>query len=162
MRRPSQGKGNGAAMKWLRAHTSYDYDECLLWPFSRHKSGYGNLGYLGKQYYAHRMMCELVNGPAPSDTHECAHSCGRGHDGCVHPAHLSWKTISENLLDCRQHGTHSRNKYGRRGRLDPLEVMKIRAMKGQKTQAEIAAEFGITAPSVRDIFLGRTYKQLSS
>jgi hypothetical protein len=68
-----------------------------------------------------------------------------------------WKTKSENLLDCGEHGTSARNTHGSMGRLSPEQVQEIRDLKGKKTQAEIASIYGIHEPSVRDIFLGRTY-----
>lgn len=153
----SATKGNGKTYQWLLDHKDHDGDYCLIWPFNRNPNGYGQLGYLGKSGYAHRMMCELVHGEAPSPDHEAAHSCGNGHMGCAHPKHLSWKTRSENRLDCREHGTNTRNTCGSMGRLTLDQVQEIRDLKGKKTQAEIAAIYGIHEPSVRDIFLGRTY-----
>ena len=88
-------RGQGGTRKWLLAHVDYDGDDCLIWPFARIQSGRGHFGYEGKHYQAHVYMCELVNGPCPPG-HEAAHSCGRGHDACVHPKHLSWKTRAEN------------------------------------------------------------------
>lgn len=149
--------GNGKAYQWLQDHLSYDGDYCLIWPFYRNPNGYGQLGYEGTNRWAHRFMCELVNGPPPSPDHEAAHSCGNGAGGCAHPKHLSWKTKSENLLDCAEHGTSARNTHGSMGRLSAKQVQEIRDLKGKKTQAEIAAIYGIHEPSVRDIFLGRTY-----
>jgi hypothetical protein len=150
-------KGEGKCYQWLQDHLEYDGDYCLIWPFYRNPNGYGMLGHNGEHYWAHRLMCELVHGPAPTPDHEAAHACGNGAIGCAHPKHLSWKTRSENLLDCREHGTHARNIHGNHGRLTYEQVQQIRDLKGKKTQAEIAAIFGIHEPSVRDIFLGRTY-----
>lgn len=150
-------KGNGKTIQWLRDHVNYDSDYCLIWPFNRNPNGYGQLGYLGKSGYAHRMMCEMAHGPAPSPDHEAAHSCGNGHMGCASPKHLSWKTRSENLLDCREHGTQARSCNGNKGRLTEDQVMQIRALKGKKTQAEIAFTFGVSEPTIRDIFLGRSH-----
>lgn len=154
-------KGNGKTIQWLRDHVDYNADYCLVWPYNRNPNGYGQLGYLSKTYYAHRLMCEMAHGPAPDPEHEAAHSCGNGHGGCANPKHLSWKTRSGNLLDCREHGTQVRNIYGSMGRLTGAQVQEIRDLKGKKTQAEIAAIYGIHEPSVRDIFLGRTYNRVS-
>ena len=144
-------------LNWLLANADYQGDECLIWPFYRNPNGYGQFGHLGKMCWAHRYMCELINGPAPSHKHESAHSCANGHGGCVHPKHLSWKTRSGNLLDCTEHGTHPRNVYGLNGRLSQEQVQEIRELKGKKTQAEIAVMFGVHGPTIRDIFSGRTY-----
>lgn len=150
--------GEGAGYKWLLAHKSYQEDDCIVWPMCRIKNGYGTVYFAGKQLYAHRLMCEMVKGPPPSPTHEAAHSCGNGHGGCVNPRHLSWKTISENLRDCRRHGTHVRNRSGAKGKLTPRNVMLMRRLKGIHTQAEIAAQFGVSEPTMRDILSGRTWK----
>lgn len=152
-------KGQGKCYQWLIDHQGYDGDYCLIWPFYRNPNGYGQLGYLGESYWAHRFMCELVNGPPPTPDHEAAHSCGNGSGGCAHPKHLSWKTKTENLLDCREHGTHARNIHGLGGRLTLEQVEQIRDLKGKKTQAEIAIMFGVSDPTIRDIFLGRTYSR---
>jgi|GEM_PF-1060668 len=150
-------KGNGKTIQWLRDHANHDGDYCLIWPFNRNPNGYGQLVYLQKSGYAHRMMCEMAHGPAPSREHEAAHSCGNGHMGCAHPKHLSWKTRSENRLDCQQHGTQRRARSATEGRLTPAQVLGIKALKGKKTQAEIAFTFGVSEPTIRDIFLGRSH-----
>lgn len=151
-------KGNGKTIQWLRDHVDYNADYCLVWPFNRNPNGYGQLGYLGKSGYAHRMMCEMAHGPAPNPDYEAAHSCGNGHMGCASPKHLSWKTKSENRMDCREHGTNGRHNDGSKGRLTDEQVQGIRDLKGKKTQAEIAGIFGVSEPTVRDIFLGRSHK----
>lgn len=138
----SSQKGKGRAIAWLRQHMSFRGKECLTWPFYRLiPHGYGRLGYEGGLYYAHRYMCEQVHGPAPTSKHEAAHSCGRGHTGCVNPRHLSWKTRTANLLDRRTHGTHVSHRYGNQGKLSASQVARIQALKGKKTQFELAAMF---------------------
>lgn len=131
----------GTSMKWVLDHVTYDKDYCLIWPFSK-VGGYGNLGYDGKMLYAHRVMCELVHGPAPEGKPHAAHSCGNGHKGCVNPQHLSWKSVSENQKDRRQHGTHL-GAVGSRTDLTENQVAQIRALRGVKSQAEVAKLFGV-------------------
>jgi hypothetical protein len=154
-------KGNGNTIKWIRDHQNYQHkDWCLMWPFYRLR-GYGSFGYLGKSYYAHRFMCELIHGKPPTDKHQAAHSCGNGHLGCVNPHHLSWKTQSENQLDCRDHGTQGKNLDGNRGRLTPELADEIRAMKGIKTQWQLAEEYRISESTISDIWLNRTWTRPS-
>lgn len=148
--------GSGKTIEWIRYHANYDADFCLIWPFCRNPNGYGTFGYLGKPHYAHRFMCEFVNGPAPTDEHEAAHSCGNGNMGCVNPRHLSWKTKSENRIDALNHGTGVRGRNGRK-RLNESQVAEIRSLQGKMTQAEIAAKFGISEPNVRAILTWRIY-----
>ena len=147
-------KGKGAAIKWIRAHVDHRGGGCLTWPFGR-SNGYGNLGVDGKQHYAHRLMCQLVHGPAPSPDHEAAHSCGRGQFGCVNPGHLSWKTKSENQHDRRQHGTG--NAWGGRGKLTDAQAAEIRALQGTMLQREIAALYGVSRANISLIMTGNLH-----
>lgn len=142
----------GAGVRWLRKYAGYEGDGCLIWPFCL-VNGYGSFGYQSKVLYAHRFMCEMVNGPAPTPSHEVSHSCGRGHEGCVHPQHLSWKTRSENQLDRANHGT--KNSWAARGKIGPEDAEKIRALRGQMKQREIAELFGISRAQISSIQTGR-------
>jgi hypothetical protein len=155
-------KGKGVAAAFLHHNVSYDGPSCLIWPMSRNVNGYAQFGFEGETYWAHRFMCELVNGPPPTPEHEAAHSCGRGKDGCVHPKHLSWKTQSENALDSRSHGTQARNPRGPAGKLTAEQVAEILALKGKATQASIAARYGVSPPTIRDIFTGRSRSRPNS
>lgn len=155
-----RGKGYGIA--FLREHLNDSDGPCLIWPLSRNPNGYGMLGFERKSYWAHRFMCEMVHGPAPTTEYEAAHSCGKGHEGCVHPRHLSWKTPSQNALDSRKHGTHSgRNPWGWKGSLSRNQVAEMWSLKGRMTQDKIAAKFGVSASTVRDIYLGRSHAAMT-
>ena len=147
-------KGNGAAIRWLIEHKDYAGDDCLIWPFSR-SSGYGHFGLNGGRHWAHRYMCELVKGPPPSPVHEAGYSCGRGLDSCVNPRHLDWKTPSENQLDRARHGT--KNVWGGKGKLSFQKAAEIRALRGKKSQPEIAKMFGVTRTTISAIMIGRTW-----
>lgn len=139
---PNHRKGKGAAIAWLREHVTYQGDDCLTWPFSVNR-GYGHFGFEGRLHKAHRFMCELMHGPAPSAQHHAAHECGRGHLGCVNPRHLSWKTSSENAIDRRLHGAPE----GSKGQIPALtneQVAEIRALKGRLSQVKIAQKFGVS------------------
>ncbi len=87
-------------------------------------------------------------GPRP-EGHQAAHSCGRGHDGCFHPKHLSWKTISNNLMDRREHGTVRANPNGQNGLLTEADVVEVRALKGYISQYEIARMFGVGRAAIQ-------------
>lgn len=152
-------KGKGKAYAWILANLDRQEDECLIWPFCRNPNGYGQLGYLGKMRWAHRFVCELVNGPPPTPKHEGAHSCGNGSLGCVHPKHLSWKTTSENLVDCQQHGTHVRSRAGRFGKLNMALAGEIRLLKGVALQKDVALQFNISESTVSDIWRGKAWSR---
>lgn len=151
-------KGKGKAYQWLVEHADYPHDEwCLIWPFTRDKHGRGNLGYNGKGYWAHRFMCELAHGPAPEGKPHAAHNCGKGHEGCVNPRHLDWKSVSENMQD-RWDAVLVRHPNGTARRLQKNQAREIFAAKGLRTQGELAAQYGISESSVSNIWCGRTYK----
>lgn len=151
-------RGNGKTIIWLRANARHEGDNCLTWPFSIDpQNGYGRLGYLGKMYWAHRLMCELAHGVPTTTKHEVAHSCGRGHEGCVNPRHLSWKTRSENQRERRLHGTHGKGD-GPRCRLTPEQASEIRQLRGIKTQAELAAIYGVSWQNIGMIQRGETWR----
>lgn len=154
-------KKKQTSREWLHAHVNYNGPDCLIWPFSRQPTGYGAFSDRStgerETHYAHRYMCELVNGAPPDPIYEAAHSCGRGNDGCVDPRHLSWKTISENARDCRAHGTEKRNRWGWKGKMTRRQVDEIWSLKSRETQAVIAAKMNVSPSTVRDIFLGRTH-----
>lgn len=135
-------RGKGRAYAWIVAHVQHDGKECLMWPFYR--EGYGMLVHEGRGYKAHRLMCQMAHGPAPSAKHHAAHSCG--NPGCANPRHLSWKTPAENELDKRVHGTF--NKTGSRGKITPEQKKEVLALVGKMSQPRIAEKFGISRQRV--------------
>lgn len=96
------GTSLGEPLLFLQSILKTSAVECIPWPFGRIANGYPNLN----GTYAHRRICEMTHGPAPSGRHHAAHSCGNGHLACVNPNHISWKTPKENEADKLIHGTH--------------------------------------------------------
>lgn len=143
-------KGQGANFKWLLAHVDYQGAGCLAWPFAKdNRVGRGSIGYNGRGWWAHRLMCVLAHGEPPTPKHQAAHNCGKGHYGCVNPRHLEWKTNSENQLDRAKNGNVLRNQYGKGGALTPAQQSEIVALKGKMTQISIAAKFGVSLGCVQ-------------
>lgn len=153
----SYNRGKGAVVAWLRELASHQGNECVRWPFARVRNGYGQFSYLGKLGYAHRFMCELVNGAPPSPEHHASHSCGKGRQGCVNPRHLEWKTASENHLERRRHGTAATNTWGTSGKLSADTVEAIRRLEGLTTNMELARRFDVSVDTIRRIFTRETY-----
>lgn len=144
--------GDSVVMRWVRDHVTYMADYCLIWPFARSRNGYGTLGRNGQHLYAHRYICELVHGAPPSPGHQCAHSCGRGAEGCVNPLHLSWKTPSENQKDRED------RRGRRRTKLTAEQAQEIRDLAGRLHVSAIAERFGITEANVRQIHSGKIWR----
>lgn len=152
-------KGQGKALQWIHAHMNYPDDGwCLIWPYARDKHGRGMLGVNGESWWAHRLMCKLVNGDPPTPQHTAAHNCGCGHEGCVHPKHLEWKTQAENMADCRAHGTLIRHRGGNVRRLMPEQIRAIREARGFQTQCQLAAKFGVSEGTISDIWHSRSHR----
>lgn len=63
---PLWNKGKSKGKDWLDAHIGFDGPDCLIWPFAKNR-GYGQFGLNNKMHKAHRVMCEMINGPAPPD-----------------------------------------------------------------------------------------------
>lgn len=148
-RAPNRGRGKN--YQWLVEHSTYQGDDCLKWPFFIDPlHGRGRVGYLGKIWWAHRLMCVIAHGEPPTPKHEAAHSCGNGNKGCINPRHLSWKTASENCLDRSRHGRGVTNDKGRYScRLTQEQIEFIRAAKGKVPLRELADRFGMSLPNIR-------------
>jgi hypothetical protein len=137
---------SSTGLEWLLAHVDRPDGECLIWPFTRDKGdGRARLG----DKLAHRVMCELVNGPAPTDKPQAAHSCGNGHLGCVHPRHLSWATNSENQYQRYEHGRASFHRQGNRSRLTPEQIETMRSQYGEFTQEKLAEMYGVRRQTIQ-------------
>lgn len=150
---------NGEPSKWLREHVAHEGSDCLIWPFAKGRDGRGRLqGDVSPQ--AHRAMCILAHGAPPTPKHEAAHSCGKGRQGCVHPAHLRWATPVENAADRVEHCTETRGEDVWSSKLTQEDVRRIRSLKGHYNQKEIGAMFGVDAETVGNIHRRETWAWL--
>lgn len=155
-------KGKGRVVTWLRANADHVGQNCLKYPFYIDpKLGYALFSVDGKFQYAHRFMCELTNGPPPTDKHEAAHTCGNAHMGCINPNHLEWKTHQENAQDRLRHGNYSNRKGKPRYILDDDKARQILELKGEKTQFELAEMFGVSRCTISSIHTGRGWPHIS-
>ena len=145
------GTPKGAALLFAQEAASYQKAACLFWPYAKNSDGYGNLWVSGAPTLAHRYVCKLAHGSAPSELHEAAHSCGNGHLGCVNPLHLSWKTRTENEKDKDAHGTKIKGEAHRSAKLTEDQVRKIRSLRGVLSQSQLAQIYGVSIPNISGI-----------
>lgn len=139
----------GELPKYLREVVlAYEGDECLIWPHSRNSRGYAVMKHNGRQHFVSRLVCVEHRGPPPDTTFVGAHSCGRGHLGCVTKRHIRWATPQENSDDRDVHGTVPRGESRWNSKITEDDVRRIRALQGTMTQAAIGAIFGISQVNV--------------
>lgn len=154
------GTAFGAPMAWFLAHRDFDGPRCLIWPFNKNNAGYGRISIGGKNVLVTRAMCEHRHGPAPTDKHEAAHSCGNGRHGCIHPGHLDWKTRVENQADRLKHGTDSRGEKNYGHKLNASAVELIRSTPALPT-AKLAEVFGVSRNTIKAARSGKTWAWLT-
>lgn len=152
---------NGEPRRYLdEVVLPYDGQECLIWPYYRGSHGYALLHVDGSPKVVSRMVCEETKGPPPTPDHEAAHSCGKGHLGCVAKSHLSWKTTAQNHADKLIHGTHDRGERSVNAKITEADVQEIRRLAKTVPQKEIAERFNLSRSHVCDIVHGERWAWL--
>ena len=161
---PNKGKPktpDGVPLQFLNETVlRFKEDCCLKWPFGRAGGKYAAIYLDGKKYLTHRVVCEMVHGPAPSRRHQAAHSCGKGHEACVNPLHLSWKLPTENAQDKVIHGTIVRGERHPQAKLTEEDVRAIRSLIGTDTQKKIAKKLGVSYRQVAHVATGYCWSWL--
>lgn len=151
----------GEAERYLRSHVSYDGDDCLIWPYLRDRAGYGLCRIKGNRVLgAHRQMCILAHGEPPFPKAEAAHSCGKGHLGCISPKHVRWATPAENAADRAKHGTKMQGEKVSCSKLTSDEALAI--YRDPRPLSLIVKQYGINSVSVWSIKNGVTWKHVTN
>lgn len=145
----------GYVLNWVREHAEYRGDDCLKWPFKTNPAGYGSLSIAGHSIVASRYMCILINGEPPTPDHEAAHSCGKGHTGCVNPMHLRWATRAENQHDMVLHGTAVIGERNPMAKISDADVERLRELWPTMPRAKVAALFGLDVQYASQVARGR-------
>lgn len=149
----------GDPRRWLEDHVNYDGKDCLTWPYARRPDG---TAAINSRYsrQASRLMCILAHGEPEFANLQAAHSCGKGHEGCVNPTHLRWATPKANSLDKRRHGTVVRGQEHPCATLSELDVRAIRFLSNRFSLPEIATLFRIHVWTIKDIVHRNTWAWL--
>ncbi len=154
--------------KQIDVHRFIDYAigfqsmTCLPWPFGRNSAGYGHFTVDGRWTLAHRLICERVHGEAPADRSFAAHECGNGHNGCVNPNHLRWKSPKENSADMTRHGTVSRGADRHNVKLTENDIRAIRSRKGLVSAKDLASVYSVTPGAIHAVWRRRSWAWVSS
>lgn len=160
--KPIQARAkNGEPLKWLMEHVNHGGDECLIWPFYRDDKGYAAIVWDGMSRTAARLMCAEAHGKPPQPDMESAHSCGQGHEGCIHPGHLRWATKKENGEDKSAHGRSLRGEKSYLAKLTEDQVLAVkRRLAAGERQSEIAADLGVSHQLISAINTGHCWSWL--
>ena len=147
---------NGAPERFLRNLQGHKGVECVVWPFSVDRHGYGRIGCkqsLLPTRTAHRLICIWVHGDPPFPKAEAAHSCGNRR--CVNPLHLRWASTLENNRERRVHGTMPMGEANPASKLSRANVAEILA--SDRSGPELAADFGVTRSTINKIRRGEIW-----
>lgn len=154
---------NGEPLRFCH-ETALKYigDECLIWPFARDSRGYGYVYADGQTKIVSRYICEQAIGPAPTQSHEAAHSCGNGNGGCITPRHLRWATPKENSADRIIHGTSGKGEKNAMAKRTESEIREIRRLyeHGMKNK-DICKLLGICSSQVSTIVHRKAWASLN-
>ncbi len=133
---------------------------CWIWigNYNPKRKGYGCFTMRGMgmhMIFAHRLSWQIHHGPIPQGMH-VLHKCDTPL--CVNPDHLFLGTNTDNVADMK---SKHRQAYGERhsqAKLTKADVLAIRADK--RRDPAIAADYGISAGTVSDIQLRKSWRHL--
>lgn len=141
-------------------------ETCWWWTANATKDKEGNrrYGLIGegrrgeRMLYAHRVSWGIHNGPIP-DGIMVLHRCD--NPSCVRPDHLFLGTQSDNMQDMVAKGrnglTGPRPGTGAKSTLSRRQLLTIRRKGASGISCKvIAADFGVSAGTIRNILLGLT------
>lgn len=151
---------------WTKVDRS-NANGCWPWTGFYDSDGYGRLKrprgeWIGggqKSIRAHRIACEIANGPSPKGA-LALHAVGCTTRLCCNPAHLRWGSNAENQRDVAAAGSRRGARNGR-VRLTEQQAKAIRRqVLAGATKASVAREYGVSVGCVRHIADGSTWRHL--
>lgn len=132
-------------------------DECWEWGGTRSKM-YGRFSLDGKLHLAHRVALELSGLPSkPGEV--CRHSCD--NPPCCNPAHLSWGTQRDNMLDAVGRARFRHSQDHPFAKLTDDQIVDIRRRKAAgESSTSIANSHNLTSGHVSRICTGAIWSHV--
>lgn len=151
-------KTRGHVQQYFLDTIKVDTDKCLVWPYYRNPTGYGQVGYKNKLWLVHKLALVLTKGEAPKPDLQAAHSCGNGNIGCFNPKHLRWATRAENMAEMVKHG---RSVQGEKHHMNKLKTEQILSIREDKRPNYILADiYSVSQVTISDIRRRRSWSWL--
>ena len=145
----------------LGEHFSACAECCWIWSGTADQAGYGRAKYClndGEETTTGRIAWGMAHqGMNPPEDKEICHTCNVRL--CCNPAHLWLGTHADNMADRAAKGRSDRRGGFRPHKLTWSKVADIRELGRLKrmTQAQIGAQYGISAQMVSEILSGRAW-----
>lgn len=136
-------------------------DECWEWTRGKDNGGYGAFKMPGIGVRAHRIAFVLAGGNLNQEKNCVCHHCD--NPTCCNPNHLFSGSKADNNKDRiskGRTGTNSRGEKHCNSKLKEYEVREILAQKGQKTQKELAAIYGVHQGTIHAIHARKNWKHI--
>lgn len=133
-------------------------DDCWPWMASATGHGYGNFGFAGKTFYAHRVAYEASHGTI-ADGLVVMHTCDNRL--CCNPRHLSAGTIQDNIADRDAKGRQARGAGNGIAKLTEGRVRAIRLFLDNGVRgSDLANVYGVQPSTIYAIKQRRTWRHI--
>lgn len=107
----------------------------------------------------HALVMEAFHGARPAGTLVRHLDGNRGNNDITN---LRYGTPQENSDDMREHGTVLRGSTHGRAKLSERDVTQIRTLSPQRTQASLAAQFGVSKQQISNVVCGHQWKHVGA
>lgn len=143
-------------LEMLDAHGSSN--DCLVWPYSRDKNGYGVVQFEQKANRAHKVAFRVTFGhwAKPYTLHHC------DNPPCFNPLHLYAGTMKDNASDRVKRGRQARGEDQGLAVLTEAQVLEIkRDYRYRKVGCyQLAEKYGVCPATIHHALIGRTWRHL--
>lgn len=134
--------------------------DCVISTFAKDKAGYARCGFRGKTVLHHRMIYCLAAGVDMDAIAGLSvmHTCD--NPGCINPAHLKLGTHADNMQDKKNKGRAPRGEDAGWAKLTEKQVIEIRGLAARIQYRLLAAQYGVSVPTIKDIVYRKSWKHI--